>query len=75
MNHANSKEEVLEAFRVFDKGNTGVIAVNEFRAILVELGDMMEDHEIDDMIYEADLNNDGWIPYPQFVDMLFMWGQ
>mmetsp|Transcript_10187 Transcript_10187/g.15348 ORF Transcript_10187/g.15348 Transcript_10187/m.15348 type:complete len:86 (+) Transcript_10187:836-1093(+) len=75
MNHANTKEEVIEAFRVFDKSGTNVIDKNELRSILVELGDMMEDAEIEDLLYEADLQGNGQIPYAQFVDMLFMWEQ
>jgi calmodulin len=74
MNHANTKEEVIEAFAVFDKSGQGTIDKNEFRAVLEELGDMMESHEIEELLYEADLNGNGQIPYAQFVDMLFMWG-
>jgi len=72
MNHLNSKEEVIEAFRVFDKDGKGTMSVSEFREILTELGEPMSPGEIDEMIYEA-CGNSQSINYHQFVDMLFMY--
>lgn len=37
MGHANTREEVIEAFRVFDKNGSGVIDANDLRNILAEL--------------------------------------
>jgi calmodulin len=74
MNHANSKEEVIEAFRVFDKENKGSLSVPEFREILTELGEPMSPSEIDELIYEATGGGGGGaVNYQQFVEMLFMY--
>jgi len=73
MNHVNTKEEVIEAFRVFDKAQSGNITSAEMKEILTELGDPMTPAEIDEMIYEADSGSSGRITYAQFVDMLFMY--
>ncbi|KAL6066178.1 Essential myosin light chain [Balamuthia mandrillaris] len=73
MNHLNTKEEVIESFRVFDKEGRGSMSVAEFREILQELGEPMTPAEIDEMIYEADPRSTGQINYHQFVDMLFMY--
>jgi calmodulin len=72
MNHANTKQEVIEAFRVFDKSNSGRMTSAEFREILSELGEPMTPAEIDEMVYEADRGS-GQVNYTQFVDMLFMY--
>mmetsp|Transcript_49288 Transcript_49288/g.123930 ORF Transcript_49288/g.123930 Transcript_49288/m.123930 type:complete len:83 (+) Transcript_49288:90-338(+) len=73
MNHANTKAEVIEAFRVFDRDGHGVIRADDLRQILRDLGDVMDDGEIEEMIYEADTASNGQIQYEPFVEMLFMW--
>lgn len=71
MNHVNTREEVMEAFRVFDKSNAGSISSSEFRQVLQELGEPLPANEIDEIIYEAD-GGSGTVQYEQFVNMLFM---
>eukprot|EP00012_Vannella_robusta_P004575 CAMPEP_0206204116 /NCGR_PEP_ID=MMETSP0166-20121206/13303_1 /ASSEMBLY_ACC=CAM_ASM_000260 /TAXON_ID=95228 /ORGANISM="Vannella robusta, Strain DIVA3 518/3/11/1/6" /LENGTH=77 /DNA_ID=CAMNT_0053623623 /DNA_START=18 /DNA_END=251 /DNA_ORIENTATION=+ len=73
MNHVNTKEEVVEAFRVFDKDGQGYITANEFRTILNDLGEFMDANEIEDLIYEADTQGDGNIYYENFAEQLFAW--
>mmetsp|Transcript_8546 Transcript_8546/g.12958 ORF Transcript_8546/g.12958 Transcript_8546/m.12958 type:complete len:88 (-) Transcript_8546:118-381(-) len=72
--HANTKLEVIEAFRVFDVSGTGVISAQDLKAVLREMGDIpMTEPEIDELVYEADMYGDQQIRYSEFVDMLFMW--
>jgi len=73
MGHVNTREEVVEAFRVFDKQGSGTVTANELREALGELGDFMDPNEIEELIYEADFNGDGRIRYEDFVNLLFMW--
>ncbi len=64
---SETDEEVINAFRVFDKDGTGVVAANELRHIMTTLGDKLTDEEVDEMIREADINGDGFIYYEDFV--------
>jgi len=73
MNHVNTKEEVVEAFKVFDKTGSGTVSTNDLRTILSELGDFMDANEIEELLYEADTYQDGNIRYEDFCNMLFMW--
>jgi len=73
MNHVNTKAEVIEAFRVFDKTGSGVVSSRELKEALGELGDYMDPSEVDELIYEADFNGNGNIKYEDFANMLFMW--
>ncbi len=50
-------------FRIFDKDDDGFISVDELRHIMQSLGEKMNDSELDEMIAEADSDNDGLINY------------
>ena len=60
-------EEVLNAFKVFDKENNGLIAVTELKHIMITLGDQLNEDEVDDMLREADNDGDGFINYEEFI--------
>eukprot|EP00116_Pleurobrachia_bachei_P014004 sb/3474266/ len=55
---------------VFDKNGDGKISSVELRDVMVSLGEKLTDDEIDQMIREADTNNDGYVDYEEFVKMM-----
>ncbi len=63
----NIEEDVLNAFKVFDKEGNGLISVTELRHIMTTLGDQLTEEEIDDMLKEADNDGDGYINYEEFI--------
>ena len=58
------------AFRVFDKEGNGLIATAELKLIMMTIGDKMTEAEADEMIHEADIDDDGVINYEEFVRMM-----
>ena len=60
-------EEIINAFRVFDKNDNGIITASELRHVLTTIGDKLTDEEVDAMIREADIDGDGNINYEEFV--------
>lgn len=66
----DTEEELREAFKIFDKNEDGFISPSELRLVMVNLGEKLTDEEIDDMIREADFDNDGVINYEEFVYMI-----
>lgn len=70
MKEADSEEEMIEAFRVFDKDGNGSISASELRQIMANLGQKLTDEEVDEMIREADMDGDGQIDYQEFVKMM-----
>jgi len=70
VNKSDSEEELREAFRVFDKDGNGHISANELRTVMTTLGEKLTDEEVDEMIFEADLDGDGQVNYEEFVRMM-----
>lgn len=67
---ADSEEEILNAFKVFDKDGSGFIPAAELRRILTSLGRKLTDAEFDELIREEAIDGDGQINYEKFVRMM-----
>ena len=61
---------MINAFRVFDKEGNGLIQTDELKHIMMTIGDKMTEVEADEMIHEADIDDDGVISYEEFVRMM-----
>lgn len=57
----DTEQELLNAFKVFDKDGSGTISSDELRNVLKSLGEDLTDAELDEMIKLADRNGDGSI--------------
>ena len=66
----NTREEIREAFAIFDRDGNGTISATELRHILKSMGEKLTDEEIDAIIKDADINADGYIHYEQFVHLM-----
>ncbi|KAK7113428.1 troponin C-like isoform X2 [Littorina saxatilis] len=64
------ERELREAFRVLDKGNKGVIPVDDLRWLLKSLGDDLTADEIEDMIMETDTDGSGTVDYEEFRNLM-----
>ena len=65
-----TEDEVINAFRVFDKEGNGLISSAELKHIMMTIGDKMSEEEADEMVNEADIDEDGMINYEEFVRMM-----
>ena len=50
-------------FKVFDKDNDGFISPFELRFVMQNLGEELSEHEVREMIQEADLDGDGKVNF------------
>merc|ERR1711982_315259 len=55
--------EVCEAFGVFDKDGDGFISKEELKIVMENLGETLTDEELQEMMNEADADNDGKLSY------------
>ncbi|XP_077988227.1 uncharacterized protein LOC144442728 [Glandiceps talaboti] len=67
---SENEADILAAFKVFDLDGDGFITADEIRQASQRFGEETTDEEIDAMIQEADLNNDGKIDYEEFHKLM-----
>mmetsp|Transcript_32215 Transcript_32215/g.84475 ORF Transcript_32215/g.84475 Transcript_32215/m.84475 type:complete len:178 (+) Transcript_32215:129-662(+) len=70
MKGKDTGSELKEAFAVFDKEKTGKVSAAELRHVIANLGEKVDDDEIEDMMKEADTDGSGTIDYNEFVSVL-----
>ncbi|XP_033735157.1 calmodulin-like isoform X2 [Pecten maximus] len=70
INNVSTVDEIIDAFRVFDKEGNGYISAAELRHVMLNLGEKLLEEEVNDMIREADLSGDGHINYQEFAKVL-----
>jgi Ca2+-binding EF-hand superfamily protein len=63
-------DEIIKASRIFDKNNSGYISSNELRYIIAKNNQGLSDNQINNLIFEADVNEDGQINFEDFARML-----
>jgi len=64
------EEEVINAFKVFDREGNGTISSIDLKYLMTTLGDKITEDEIDEMLRDADIDGDGYINYEEFVRMI-----
>ncbi|KAF8215653.1 hypothetical protein K438DRAFT_2007975 [Mycena galopus ATCC 62051] len=63
-------DEIRRAFQLFDDDNTGKISLRNLRRVAKEIGDRLEDDELQAMIEEFDLDGDGEINEQEFFAIM-----
>ena len=66
------EDEVINAFKVFDKDGQGLISCTELYHIMTTLGDKLTEEEVEEMIKEGDVDGNGFINYEEFVRMMMV---
>ncbi|CAI5703307.1 unnamed protein product [Peronospora effusa] len=59
-----------ETFALFDKDESGCIDQDELKNMLLALGQQLSSSEIDEIMRQADTDNDGKISFTEFVSMM-----
>ena len=67
---SDSEEELIEAFKVFDRDGNGLISADELLNVMTSLGENATMEEIEELIKESDYDGDGFINYEEFVKLI-----
>ncbi|KAK9733134.1 hypothetical protein RND81_04G046000 [Saponaria officinalis] len=68
LNKIEKEDNLFAAFNYFDKDGSGYITIDELQQACEEFG--VQDARLEEMIREADQDNDGRIDYNEFVVMM-----
>ncbi|KAJ3390809.1 Calcium-binding component of the spindle pole body (SPB) half-bridge [Lobulomyces angularis] len=63
-------EEIKKAFQLFDDDGTGKINLRNLRRVAKEIGEQVDDDELQAMIEEFDLDQDGEINEQEFISIM-----
>ncbi|GAA5887217.1 hypothetical protein JCM16303_007380 [Sporobolomyces ruberrimus] len=63
-------DEIRRAFRLFDEENSGKISFRNLKKVARELGENLTDDELQAMIEEFDLDQDGEISEQEFINIM-----
>ena len=63
-----STDDIINAFQIFDRNHDGTISINEFKHILMDLGQKLSEKEVEEIFQDIDFNEDGKINYREFVE-------
>ena len=70
LNSGLQKQDLREAFRMFDKDKSGYIDGKEILNVTSTLGQALSQDELETFMREADLDGDGKLDYNEFVKMM-----
>jgi Ca2+-binding EF-hand superfamily protein len=70
MDQNDSEEEILEAFRIFDKGSKGYVTRVDFKQIMKYLGETIEEDELDELMKDCDEDQDNQLNFEEFKKMM-----
>jgi Ca2+-binding EF-hand superfamily protein len=65
-----TKEGLKRVFALFDDEKTGFISIKNLRRVVKEVGESIDDAELQEMIERADLDNDGLISEEEFYAIM-----
>ena len=70
MGERDSTEEIIKAFRLFDDDETGKISFRNLKRVAMELGESINDEELQEMIDEADREGTGEVSLDDFMRIM-----
>lgn len=66
----DSRAEVAKIFKAFDYNRSGKFSVIELKKVALDLGENVDDDEIEDMFSRADLDKDGFVTGEDFYNIM-----
>jgi len=66
----NNEKELMEAFRVFDRDENGLITLNEMRVIFTTLGESIGVDEVNSVLEQCTVDDNGKVKYADFVKLI-----
>lgn len=66
----DTEEDLIEAFKIFDKDGYGLISAAEIKYVLTEIAEKFTEKEVTDLLNEANIDGDGYINLYEFAKIM-----
>ena len=66
----DTRENIRKIFNLFDDEKTGFISIKNLRRVAKELGETIDESELQEMIERADTDNDGLVSEEEFFNII-----
>ena len=70
MRDTDTEEEMVEAFKVFDRDSDGLISLQELKLVMRQIGENLSDQVCAEIIAAGDRDNDGKLNFDEFIRMM-----
>ena len=70
MGEKDSREDIVKVFAMFDDDSTNKISFRNLARVAEELGEAVDDEELQDMINQSDKDGDGEINFDEFYRIM-----
>ena len=67
---SDTLKDVVDAMKVFDSDNDGKISVEDFKYVMMHMGERMQEAEIMEIIGDSELVNNNMIQVEDFARMI-----
>ena len=69
-NMAETEEQLIEAFNIFDRDSNGLISLQELKQVMKQIGENVTEKECKDIIEAGDSENIGCLSFDDFIRMI-----
>ena len=66
----DNREDLRKVFNLFDEEKSGFISLKTLQRVIKDLGQSIDDHELQDMIQKADEDGDGKVSEEEFYNIM-----
>ena len=70
MSEKDSREDIKKVFKLFDEDSKGYITIANLKRVSKELGEGMDDIELQEMVERADADGDGRVTFEDFYNIM-----
>lgn len=70
VSNKDTREDLKKVFHLFDDEKTGYISMKNLKRVIRDLGENIDEQELQEMIEKADADHDGLVSEEQFYNIM-----
>lgn len=70
VSNKDTREDLKKVFNLFDEEKSGYISMSTLKRVIRDLGENIDEHELQEMIEKADADNDGRVSEEEFYNIM-----